>query len=102
MIFDRHFDAVFGYLVRRVGRSHADDLASATFTVAFERRSRFRTDATTARPWLLGIATNLLRNERRAERRALRTLGSLHTSSAAVGPIESSDLVQLGDDCWPA
>ncbi len=70
-IFDRHFDAVYGYLARRTGRARAEDLAASTFTVAFERRERFRPEAASARPWLLGIATNLLRNEWRAERRGL-------------------------------
>jgi RNA polymerase sigma-70 factor (ECF subfamily) len=74
VIFDRHFDSVHAYLGRRIGSGRADDLASSTFVVAFERRSRFRRDATTARPWLLGIATNLLRDEWRAERRALDLL----------------------------
>jgi RNA polymerase sigma-70 factor (ECF subfamily) len=73
-LFDRHFKAVHRYLARRVGRDRADDLASQTFTVAFTRRTTFRTDATDARPWLLGIATNLLRNERRAEQRSLETV----------------------------
>ena len=41
LIFDRHFDAVHGYLLRRAGSGRADDLASATFAVAFERRSTF-------------------------------------------------------------
>ena len=76
-IFDRHFGAVHGYLARRVGNARADDLASSTFVIAFDRRRQFRPDATTARPWLLGIATNLLRSEWRAERRALDVLGRI-------------------------
>ena len=70
-LFDRHFKAVHRYLARRVGGDRADDLASQTFTVAFTRRTTFRTDAADARPWLLGIATKLLMNERRAEQRSL-------------------------------
>lgn len=96
LIFDRHFDAVYGYLVRRMGPGRAEDLASATFTVAFERRDRFRSDATTARPWLLGIATNLLRNERRAERRALAALAWTDVSHAATEPTLPADLARLG------
>jgi RNA polymerase sigma factor (sigma-70 family) len=76
-IFDRHFNAVHRYVARRAGRQRADDLASQTFVVAFERRARFRPDAPTARPWLLGIATNLLANDRRAEQRLLETYGQL-------------------------
>src|SRR5579859_7233989 len=73
-VFDRHFRAVHRYLARRIGRQRADDLTSQTFTVAFERRSTFRPGSVGARPWLLGIATNLLRNDRRSEQRLLETL----------------------------
>jgi RNA polymerase sigma-70 factor (ECF subfamily) len=88
-IFDRHFDAVFRYLARRIERARAEDLAATTFTVAFERRGRFRPEADTARPWLFGIATNLLRNERRAERRGLdlvaRLRGDVKTPEGSPG-----------------
>lgn len=70
-LFDRHFSAVHRYLARRLGRERADDLAAQTFTVAFERRATFRPEALGARPWLLGIATHLLLNHRRAEQRLL-------------------------------
>src|SRR6516225_2140525 len=73
-VFDRHFDAVHRYLARRVGRARADDLASQTFVVAFERRASFRPDMADARPWLLGIATHLLMNDRRSEKRSLETV----------------------------
>jgi DNA-directed RNA polymerase specialized sigma24 family protein len=73
-LFGRHFKVVHWYLARRVGRDRADDLASQTFTIAFRRRETFRSDASDARPWLLGIAANLLMNERRAEQRSLQTV----------------------------
>lgn len=65
------------YLARRAGREHADDLASQTFTVAFARRHTFRSEATSALPWLLGIATNLLSDDRRSEQRLLATIARL-------------------------
>lgn len=61
-------------MARRVGGGRADDLASATFVVAFERRGVFRDATSSARPWLFGIATNLLRNEQRSEQRAISAL----------------------------
>lgn len=76
-IFDRHFDAVHRYVARRAGRDRADDLASQTFVVAFSRRATFRPEASDARPWLFGIATKLLANDRRAEQRLLETYGRL-------------------------
>jgi len=93
VVFDRHYDAVHGYLARRAGSDVADDLSAQTFTIAFERRASFRSDvASSARPWLFGIATNLLRNERRAERRALAALSDL----AATTPLEHEDVESLG------
>jgi RNA polymerase sigma-70 factor (ECF subfamily) len=76
-VFDRHYVVVHRYLARRVGRDEVDDLASQTFMLAFAHRGRYRDDLGTARPWLLGIATNLLRADRRAEQRRLATLQTL-------------------------
>ncbi len=70
-IFDRHFAVVHRYLTRRVGGERAEDLAASTFVVAFERRGSFRPEAPSARPWLLGIATNLIRERCRDDARDL-------------------------------
>jgi RNA polymerase sigma factor (sigma-70 family) len=82
VVFDRHFVAVHRYLARRVGRNRADDLAAQTFVVAFARRGVFDESVASARPWLLGIATNLMRNELRAEQRLLAALARLDSGSA--------------------
>ena len=66
-VFDRHAVAIHRYLLRRIGRSLADDLTAETFLVAFRQRQRYDTSHPDARPWLYGIATNLLRREQRAE-----------------------------------
>lgn len=71
-IFDHHYDAVHAYLQRRVGPDVADELAAQTFLVAFERRARFDRSRPDARPWLFGIATNLLLHHRRQMVRKLR------------------------------
>lgn len=72
VIFDRHFRAISRFLRGRVGRQLAEDLASETFVVAFGRRSSYNLSREDARPWLYGIAVNLLREHRRAEERRLR------------------------------
>lgn len=71
-IFTRHLDAVHGYLSRRAGRETADDLAGEVFRVAFERRRAFDLDRPSARPWLYGIAANVLRRHQRDGWRRLR------------------------------
>ena len=71
VLFDRHFDAIHRYAQRRVGRDLADEIAAETFTRAFDRRRRYDTAREDARPWLLGIAANLLRRHWRTEKRRL-------------------------------
>jgi RNA polymerase sigma factor (sigma-70 family) len=67
-IFERHGRAVWGYCRRRVGYDAAEEVAAQTFLVAFERRGSFDPGYDSARPWLLGIATNLIRRHLRDER----------------------------------
>jgi RNA polymerase sigma-70 factor (ECF subfamily) len=68
-LFERHFSMVYRFLSVRVGESSAGDLAADTFTVAFRRRADFDATRSDARPWLLGIAANLARQQRRREKR---------------------------------
>jgi RNA polymerase sigma-70 factor, ECF subfamily len=84
VVFDRHYQAVHRYLARRAPAGHADDLASATFVVAFERRRTFRADSPSARPWLLGIATNLLHERYRRERRELGTFARMSSEQPSA------------------
>jgi RNA polymerase sigma factor (sigma-70 family) len=88
-VFDRHFTAVHGYLVRRLGVLAADDVASETFTVAFINRHRYDSAAgADARPWLFGIAANLARRRRRDERRQLAAYRRTWTTEGLCDPIE--------------
>lgn len=99
-VFERHFAAIHGYLARRAGVSVADDLVSDVFLVAFERRARVRVGSESLRPWLYGIATNLLRNRARSERRHLVALARLEHRAAAtasgLAPDAVTGLVHLG------
>ena len=70
-IFDRHFEAVYRYLARRLGADLGQELSAQTFEQALRSRSRFDVTQASARPWLLGIATNLARRHHRAENRRL-------------------------------
>lgn len=70
-MFDRHFDAVHAYAQRRVGADHAEDVAAETFARAYADRRRYDPAQGGALPWLLGIATNVLRRHWRTERQRL-------------------------------
>ncbi|GIF70294.1 siderophore-interacting protein [Asanoa ishikariensis] len=70
-LFDEHARSVYNHGFRLTGDwSVADDVVSLTFLEAWRLRGRVD-DSTDGplRPWLLGIATNVARNVRRAARR---------------------------------
>lgn len=74
VIFDRYFAEIHRYISSRLGDGPADDVAAETFLAAFAQRHRYDTERPQARAWLYGIATNLLRRQRRTEARAYRML----------------------------
>ncbi len=55
-----------------------------TFLVAFERRERFDSGYDDALPWLLGIATVLVRKHRRVEARAWQAIAASGQPEAVV------------------
>jgi RNA polymerase sigma factor (sigma-70 family) len=71
-LFDRHAPLIHRYINRRAGRQAADDLVAETFLAAFGKRSRYDLKYSDARPWLYGIATNLIGQHRREELRQQR------------------------------
>jgi RNA polymerase sigma-70 factor (ECF subfamily) len=83
VIFERHYDAVHGYLQRRLDGRFADELAAQTFLVAFDGRSRFDRSRPDSRPWLFGIATNLAHNHRRHEIVELRANAAMRPENGA-------------------
>lgn len=89
-LFDRHIDVIHGYISRRVGSLLAEELTAETFARAFARRESFVALHESAGPWLYGIATNLVRNARRAERRQLEAYGR----AAAISDGQPDDFDQ--------
>jgi RNA polymerase sigma factor (sigma-70 family) len=73
-IYDRHFTAVYRYVAGRLGPQVADDLAAETFLTAFRKRDAFDSRRGALRPWLFGIATNLVAQHKRDETRRYRAL----------------------------
>jgi RNA polymerase sigma-70 factor (ECF subfamily) len=69
LLFERHAKAICNYCFRRVGDwGAAEDLLSVVFLEAWRRR-RKQLPPDKVLPWLYGIATNVVRNRRRADRR---------------------------------
>jgi DNA-directed RNA polymerase specialized sigma24 family protein len=110
-IFRRYFGQIHRYLAARVGGRIADDLAAEVFTIAFAQRQRYDLARECARPWLYGIATNLVGSYRRREQRRYRALARMdahgvtlsdedlvaeRVSAAAAGPTLAAALAGLG------
>jgi RNA polymerase sigma factor (sigma-70 family) len=81
-VYDRYVRDVYRYVAGRLGTQAAEDVVAETFLVAFGRRDRFDPERGGLRPWLLGIATNLVARHRRAEARHLRALAEAGGASA--------------------
>ncbi len=73
-LFRRHAPHIQRYVTRRLGPDVADDIVAETFLLAFRQRDRYDRSRADARPWLYGIATNLIGRHRRAELRLYRAL----------------------------
>lgn len=73
-IFERHYDAVRRYAQVRAGLESGEDIAVEVFDIAYCRRETFDASFRSAKPWLLGIASNLIRHHARDERLRLSVL----------------------------
>ncbi|GAA1145542.1 sigma-70 family RNA polymerase sigma factor [Microbacterium oxydans] len=90
-LFDRHARAVNAFATYRIGGHAAEDVLSETFLVAFRRRADFDTDVESAAPWLLGIASRLIRRHRAVEAKHWRSF------AASVSQQDHSSLGGLDD-----
>lgn len=79
VLFDRHAVAIHRYVARRLGIDAADDVMADVFLQAFQRRAAYDVAIGDARPWLYGIATNLIRRRQRDELRLYRALSRAGT-----------------------
>jgi RNA polymerase sigma-70 factor (ECF subfamily) len=64
-IFERHFTSVHRFIARQIGASAAEDATAEVFVRALRGAGSFTSDTGDARPWLLGIAANVVRVELR-------------------------------------
>jgi RNA polymerase sigma factor (sigma-70 family) len=90
-IFDRYYGQIHDFAARRIGQSLADDVAAETFLIAFTQRKRYDLAKPDARPWLFGIASNLVSRQHRAEARTYKALARSGIAQADYGHAEQAE-----------
>jgi RNA polymerase sigma factor (sigma-70 family) len=101
-IFDRHADEIHRYAARRLGPQAAGDVVSDVFLAAFRNRSRYHPDRPDARPWLYGIATNVISQQVRAEGRRAHLLATAPPPSCVDFPADEIGDRISAERLWPA
>jgi RNA polymerase sigma-70 factor (ECF subfamily) len=82
LLYERHARAVQAFCLWRTGDPvSADDLTSIVFLEAWRRRAGIRLTTDSARPFLLGVAANVVREQRRGRRRHRAALSRLRDGS---------------------
>ena len=82
-LFDLAARRIYNHAYRLLGDwSAAEDVVSLTFLEAWRCRDRVEPDGDSLTPWLLGIATNTVRNTARARRRHSAALARIPGQSA--------------------
>lgn len=77
-LFDAYARSVYNHAYRLTGEwSVAEEVVSLTFLDAWRLCGRVDEEGGSLRPWLLGIATNVTRNTRRAARRHAAAMARL-------------------------
>lgn len=99
-LFERHAKPIYNYCFRSVGSwATAEDLLSVVFIEAWRRRDK-ELPPDKVLPWLYGIATNVVRNRRRSERRFAAALSRMPRAQPSRDFAPDSD--QRVDDEWQA
>jgi RNA polymerase sigma factor (sigma-70 family) len=90
-LYDRHAGLIHRYVTRRLGDGAADDVVAETFLVGFRGRHGYDLSRSDARPWLYGIAANVIGRHRRAEARMWRALARTGADPPAEGHADRID-----------
>lgn len=87
-IYTAHYTAIFRYVSSAFDRQWAEDIAGEVFLRAFRDRDRFDPTYETARPWLYGIASNLIQDHLRQTARQYRAFERTGLPDNAGGGFE--------------
>jgi RNA polymerase sigma-70 factor (ECF subfamily) len=88
-LYAAHYQAIAGYVLRRVAAHEADDVITQVFTVAWRRLDHVPVPPED-RPWLFSVARNMVADQRRSERRRLHLQARLSQDALTTGPLGST------------
>jgi RNA polymerase sigma-70 factor (ECF subfamily) len=91
-LYARHQPDLLAYFLRRLPREDAVE-ATADVFVTMWRRIGDVPDGDAARPWLFGVARNVLSNQRRGLRRRQRLIGRFGSMARSAPPPEPEVVV---------
>ncbi|WP_405787382.1 RNA polymerase sigma factor [Streptomyces sp. NBC_00029] len=98
-LFDSCARTLYNHAFRMTGDwATAEDVMSATFLEAWRLRGTVDPEGGSLRPWLLGIATNLARNQCRSNRRYRAAAAATAAAGAASVPDHADEVAGRLDD----
>jgi RNA polymerase sigma factor (sigma-70 family) len=96
-LFDRHARAVYNHCFRLTANwAAAEDHTQTTFLLAWRKRARVTLVHGSALPWLLAVATNVVRSDRRTLARRLRLAARVPADRPAAD--HADDVAERVDD----
>jgi RNA polymerase sigma-70 factor (ECF subfamily) len=93
-LFQAHYQAIYRYCVRRLGRSEAEDATADVFAVAWRRLDELP-PSEAERAWLFGVAHRVVGNRYRSRRRQ-RTLSA--RLQATTPDYKDQEVLEPGPD----
>jgi RNA polymerase sigma-70 factor, ECF subfamily len=92
-LYQRQYDAVLRYALRRTDPETARDVVAETFLIAWRRLDVVPADDASAGPWLYGVARRVLANAERSQRRAENLTGRLRQERQNASAADAAGVV---------
>lgn len=97
-LYERHVRSVQSFcLWWSADRQVAEDATATVFLEVWRRRARLALTTDSAAPLLLGVATNVLRGQRRARRRHAAAVQRINATGASGAPDHADDAIARTD-----
>lgn len=97
-LYQRHAHSVQSYcLWRTAAQQIAEDVTATAFLEAWRRRHRLELKTESAAPLFLGIATNVLRNHWRRQKRHTRALERIANADSLFSPRHEDEVIARVD-----